>query len=71
MASFKPKEIVRILKKLGFMQKRQSGSHLIMYHPEKRRIIPVPMHTKDLKRGLVASVIKQAESTEEEFLQLR
>ena len=28
MASFKAREIVKILEKLGYIQKRQTGSHL-------------------------------------------
>lgn len=71
MASFKPKEVIRILEKLGFIQKRQTGSHLIMYHPLKKLIIPVPMHAKDLKKGLLRGIIKQANSSEEEFLKLK
>lgn len=71
MASFKPREIIKILKKLGYIQKRQTGSHLIMYHAKHKRIIPVPIHTKELKIGLVKAIIKQAESTEKEFLKLK
>ncbi len=71
MASFKAREIVKILEKLGYIQKRQTGSHLIMYNLEKKRIIPVPMHTKELKRGLVRGIIKEAESSEQEFLKLK
>lgn len=71
MASFKPREIVRILEKLGYLQKRQTGSHLIMYHPKSKQIIPVPMHTKELKKGLVQGIIKQAQSTEKEFLKFK
>ena len=71
MASFKPKEVVSILKKLGFIKKRQTGSHLVMYHSNKNKIIPVPIHSKDIKRGLMKGIIKQAESTEEEFLKLK
>jgi len=71
MASFKAKEVVSILQKLGFVQKRQTGSHLIMYSGKLRKIIPVPMHAKDIKRGLMRSIIKEAESTEEEFLKLK
>lgn len=71
MASFKAKEVVSILQKLGFLQKRQTGSHLIMYNAKLNRIIPVPMHTKDLKKGTLKSIIKQAESTEEEFIKLK
>lgn len=71
MTAFKPREIVRILEKLGYIQKRQTGSHLMMYHPEKKIIIPVPMHAKDIKHGLVKSIMKQAESTEKAFLKLK
>ena len=71
MASFKAREIVKILQKLGYIKKRQTGSHLIMYNPESKKIIPVPMHTKELKKGLVRGIIKQAQSSEEEFLKLK
>ena len=71
MPTFKPKEVVKILKKLGFIEKRQSGSHLIMYNSELEKIIPVPMHTTDLKKGLVKGIIKQANSSEKEFLNLK
>lgn len=71
MASFKPKEVVAILKKLGFVEKRQTGSHKIMHHGDKNKIIPVPIHTKDIKKGLMKSIIKEAQSSEEEFLRLK
>lgn len=71
MASFKAREIVRILEKLGYIQKRQTGSHVIMFNPSRKRIITVPMHAKELKKGLVRGIIKQAESTEKEFLKLK
>ena len=71
MTSFKAREIVRILKQLGYLQKRQTGSHLIMYHPKLKRIIPVPIHAKELKKGLINGIIKQAESTEKEFTKLK
>ncbi len=71
MASFKSKEVISILQKLGFVQKRQTGSHLIMYNPNLKRTIPVPMHSKDLKTGTLRSIIKQADSDEETFLKLK
>ncbi len=71
MASFKPKEIVSILQKLGFEKKRQSGSHMLMFHSVLKTIIPVPMHSKDVKRGLLLGIIKQAKSTEKEFIKLK
>ncbi|MCL4365770.1 type II toxin-antitoxin system HicA family toxin [Patescibacteria group bacterium] len=71
MASFKPKEVVSILQKLGFAKKRQTGSHFIMFHPHSQIVISVPMHTKDVKKGLMRSIIKQAQSAEEEFIKLK
>jgi len=71
MASFKPREVVRILEKLGFIAKRQTGSHLIMYRSSDKKIIPVPIHKKDVRYGLLKSIIKQADSTEEEFVKLK
>jgi mRNA interferase HicA len=71
MASFKAREIVKILEKLGFVKKRQTGSHLILHNPKRNLTIPVPMHAKELKKGLLKAVIKQAASTEEEFLRLK
>ena len=71
MASFKPKEVISILKKLGYIKKRQTGSHIIMYNAKTKVAIPVPMHTKDVKRGLLLGIAKQASSTEKEFLKLK
>lgn len=71
MPSFKPREVVSILKNLGFVVKRQTGSHLIMYNPLTKKIIPIPIHPRDIKKGLLRSIIKQAASTEEEFLELK
>lgn len=71
MPAFKPKEVISILSKLGFIRKRQTGSHIIMYSSKSAITISVPMHTKDLGKGLLKSIIKNAESTEEEFLKLK
>lgn len=71
MASFKPREVISILQKLGFIRKRQTGSHVIMNNPGSKRTIPVPVHAKDIKKGLLQSIIKQADSTEKEFLKLK
>ena len=71
MPAFKPKEVISILQKLGFIRKRQTGSHVIMYSSKSKITIPVPMHTKDLRKGLIRSIIKKAESSEEEFLRLK
>lgn len=70
LPSVKPREVLRVLKKVGFEEQRQTGSHLIMVHLEKRCIIPVPIHAREMKRGLLVSIIKQSGLTQGEFIDL-
>ncbi len=58
-------EAARVLKRLGFVQVRQTGSHLIMRKAE--RTIVVPPH-KPLKPGTLKGVIEQAGLTLEQFV---
>ena len=68
LPAVKPKEAVKVLLKIGFIKKRQTGSHLIL--AKNGKIVPVPMHTKDLKRGVLKSILKQSGLTLKEFLKL-
>ncbi len=55
-----PREMVKFLKKNGFIEKGQRGSHKKMFNPDTKKITIVPMHNKDLGHGLEASIKKQA-----------
>jgi predicted RNA binding protein YcfA (HicA-like mRNA interferase family) len=66
----KPREVVRILKKAGFKEDRQTGSHLILVNRETRKVVPIPMHSGDIKRGLLASIVKESGLTLREFMEL-
>lgn len=57
----RPRELVRALQKLGFLEKRQKGSHLIMVHEGKKKQITIPIHNKPLKRGTLAAILRQGE----------
>lgn len=63
----KPREVIYVLVRLGFEEKRQTGSHKIFYHREKSVIIPVPMHPREIKKGLLRSIISEAKITPQEF----
>lgn len=68
--SLTPRDVVRILKKIGYSEYRQKGSHLIMIK-ENSIIQPViPMHTGDIKRGTLRAIIRQVGLTPDGFLQL-
>ncbi|MFH0755106.1 MAG: type II toxin-antitoxin system HicA family toxin [bacterium] len=68
--TIKPQKVIKVLKKIGFEKIRQTGSHLILANRITKKIIPVPIHNKDIKRGLLLSIIKQADLTKEAFIKL-
>jgi len=68
--SIKPKKIVKALKKINFEEIRQSGSHLILANKGTVTIISVPMHNKDIKQGLLRSIIRQSGLTPRQFQDL-
>lgn len=55
-----PKQMVKLLEKSGFQTTKQRGSHKKMYNPKTDKTIIVPMHNKDLGKGLEQSILKQA-----------
>ena len=55
-------ELFRLLKKDGWIQIRQNGSHVILEHPIKKEQLTVPYHTsKEVKKGLLTAILKQAD----------
>ena len=62
----KTKEVLRKLRRAGFEERRQSGSHLVLRHPDGRQTY-LPMHTGDVPTGTFRSILKQAGITEDEF----
>lgn len=65
-----PNKVVKALKRAGFVKARQTGSHLILWHPQTQRIVSIPIHPRTLKKGLLSGIIKQANLTLEEFFEL-
>ena len=56
----KPKEMVKLLKKNGFTEVSQNGSHIKMRNQKNCRQVIVPLHNKDLKKGTEQAILKQA-----------
>jgi predicted RNA binding protein YcfA (HicA-like mRNA interferase family) len=59
-------EAARALLRLGFIEKRQSGSHLILRR--ESRTVVVPQH-KPLKPGTLKGILEQAGISLEQFLE--
>lgn len=60
MKSYTPKEIVAILIAHGFEHIRTKGSHQIFVNKTSGKRTVVPMHGKDLKKGILHGILKQA-----------
>lgn len=59
-------KLLRFLRKQGYREKRQTGSHLILAHPTRRMLV-VPVHKGDIPRGLFLQILKDAGFSEWDF----
>ena len=60
------RDCVNALTKVGFRQKRQHGSHIILRRDEPFAQLVVPDH-KELDRGMLRAIIRQASLSVDEF----
>ena len=61
-------DAIRAFQKLGYQVDHQTGSHIILRHPQMRRLT-VPNH-RELARGTLRALIREAGLTKEEFVSL-
>ena len=69
----KAKEVIRTLERVGFVVRRQTGSHIRLIHKERPNAgVTVSMHAGyDLSEQNLASILRQAGITRQEFEQAR
>ncbi len=70
LPSLSPRKIIRVLEKRGFVLDRTKGSHHLYYNPELKRRVVVPLHKKDLPKGTLLEILKQADISKEELRDL-
>lgn len=64
------REIVKALKKIGYEEDRQRGSHIVLRqlnYPHRRVIVP---DHKEVAKGTIRAVIREAGITVDEFKNL-
>jgi predicted RNA binding protein YcfA (HicA-like mRNA interferase family) len=67
----KPREVINALLQGGFYLHHQIGSHARLIHKTRSDLkVTVPVHLKDIPKGSLRRIIRQADLTVEEFLQL-
>jgi predicted RNA binding protein YcfA (HicA-like mRNA interferase family) len=72
LPAVKPRELTRFLERNGFVLDHVSGSHSVYYHPTSKRRAVVPQHNRDIPKGTLVSLLREAGFTREaliEFLQ--
>lgn len=56
----KPKELIKLLEKAGFVAKGQNGSHRKMFNPDSKVTVSVPIHAREMKKGILSDIMKKA-----------
>jgi predicted RNA binding protein YcfA (HicA-like mRNA interferase family) len=71
LPSLTARKVVRALKRAGFVEDRQRGSHLVLIQPQTKARTVVPMHAgRTLQESLLRAIIRDANLSIEEFLEL-
>ena len=71
LPSLSARKVIRALKRAGFMEDRQKGSHLILIHPDTKARTVVPIHPgRTIKEPLLRAIIREANLRVEEFVDL-
>lgn len=55
-----PREMIKLLKKNGFREMSQNGSHVKLKNQKTGRQVIVPYHSKAMKKGLEQAILKEA-----------
>jgi len=61
-------DFVKVMRKIGYVWDHTEGSHMILLHPSRGRL-SVPRH-RELGRGLLRKLIRDAGLSREEFIAL-
>jgi predicted RNA binding protein YcfA (HicA-like mRNA interferase family) len=70
LVPIQPKKLVKILQKLGFTKRDVEGSHVFFKHEDGRTTV-IPMHNKNLSKGLLRKILNDIQLSVEEYDKLR
>jgi predicted RNA binding protein YcfA (HicA-like mRNA interferase family) len=65
------KDLIRVVKQLGFELDRQKGSHAIFYRRSDKARVVIPIHAgRDIKPKTLHSILDDMRTTPEKFKEL-
>ena len=62
-----PQNLVKALERAGFALLRVRGSHYYYYNRQTDRIAVVPFHSRDIRKGTLHAILKDADIDLEEL----
>jgi len=65
-----PKALIKILIKSDFELDRSKGSHQVFYNYKTKKRVVIPNHVKDLPKGTMLAIIKEAGLTKNDLKNL-
>lgn len=67
--TFSGKQLIRALRRIGYIIDHQRGSHVFLHNIYKNISVIVPMH-KELKKGTLLNILKKVQITLDELKDL-
>jgi len=64
-----PEKLAKALEKCGFELERVRASHHFYHNPVTKRSAVVPFHGRDIPKGLLNEILKEAGLSREELLE--
>ncbi len=62
-------DLIRVVKKFGFIEQKPKGSHLHLKRDSDKRRITIPVHKgRDIPKGTLTAILRDAGISIEEFL---
>jgi len=64
------RKVIRALKRAGFVEDRQKGSHLVLIRSETQARTVVPVHAgRTIKEPLLRAIVRDANLSVDEFIE--
>ena len=65
------KDLVRVAERLGFVLRRQRGSHAIYVRQSDQARVVIPIHKGEVKRKTLRAIIQDLKISVEEFVSMQ
>jgi predicted RNA binding protein YcfA (HicA-like mRNA interferase family) len=66
----KPRNLIKIINSLGFVERDAEGSHVFFNHPDGRTTV-IPVRSREISKGLLRKILHDIQISTEEYEKLR